>query len=107
MTKTRNGIYYDLTKSTYHFKVPDTNIIFVFSSDLHLFKFEDQYKNHREDFNTKFKARYRINTDMKVMPDILLYNKIETRGFLIVDRGGQKLCQESLLLNGETVIPKI
>jgi hypothetical protein len=99
--KTRNGIYYDLTLSTYKFKVPDTNITFVFSSDLHMMKFEDQYKANRNDHNLKLKARFRINVDMKVMPDVLLYKKIETRGFLMVNEGGHRICQEQLILIGE------
>lgn len=104
--RTRNGIYYDLSKSTYRFKVPDTNITFVFSSDLHMIKFEDQFKENRNDFNVKQKARYRIDITMKVLPDILLYKKIETRGFLMVNEGGQVLCQENLKLIGEKATPK-
>jgi hypothetical protein len=104
--KTRNGIYYDLTKSCYKFKVPDTNMVFVFSSDLHMIKFEDQYKENRDDINLKLTSRYRVNMQMKVFPDLLLYKKIETRGFLVINEGGQKICQENLLLNGERVTAK-
>jgi len=106
MGVTRNGIYYRLDTSKYRFKVPDTNITFVFSSDLHLCKFEERYKSNREEQNIKFNARYRINVDTKVLPDILLYKKIETRGFLLIDEKGLKICQESLLLNGERVTQK-
>lgn len=99
--KTRNGIYYDFTKSTYKFKVPDTNMTFVFSSDLHLVKFEDQYKKNRDEHNTKFKARFGFTFDSKVLPDLGLYRRIEKRGFLVYNEGGQKVCQESLILSGE------
>lgn len=104
--KTRNGIYYDLKVSSYKFKVPDTNVTFVFSSDLHMIKFEDQYNAHRVEFNTKLRARYRVDVDMKVLPDIVLYKKIETRGFLIVNEGGKRICPENLKLDGEKVTPK-
>jgi len=99
--KTRNGVYYDLTKSTYKFVVPDTKMTFVFSSDLHLIKFEDQYSINRHNFNLKLRSRYRVNIEAKVLPDLLLYQKIETRGFLVVNEEGEILCQESLILNGE------
>jgi hypothetical protein len=104
--RTRNGIYYDLSKSTYKLKMPDTNITFVFSSDLHRTKFEEQYKENRAEHNLKFHARYRIDTNMKVLPDIVLYKRIETRGFLLIDEGGQYIWQQNLILNGEKVIPK-
>jgi hypothetical protein len=104
--KTRNGIYYDLSKSTYKFKVPDTNITFIFSSDLHLLKFEEQYLNNRYDYNLKLTVRLKIPIIMKVVPDVVLYRKIETRGFLLIDEGGQKICQENVQLNGEKVTRK-
>jgi hypothetical protein len=104
--KTRNGIYYDMTKSPYRIKPPDTNLTFVFSSDLHLTKFEEQYKANRNEFNMKYSVRFRLDIDMKVLPDILLYKKIETRGFLIVDEGGQMICQENLKLTGGKVTRK-
>lgn len=43
---------------------------------------------------------------MKILPDIVLYKKIETRGFLMVDEGGQKIWLENLLLGGEKVTLK-
>jgi hypothetical protein len=103
--KTRNGIYYDLTKSTYKLKLNDNNITFVFSSDLHRTKFEEQYKQNRTEHNLKFHARYRIDMDMKLLPDILLYKRIETRGFLLIDEGGRNIWQQNLRLIGEKVIP--
>lgn len=106
LMKTRNGVYYDLTKSTYKFKVSDTGMTFIFSSDLHMLKFEDQLQQNRDEHNTKFKARYRMDFNMKVLPDLGLYRKIESRGFLVINEGGQKLCLESLQLNGEKATPK-
>jgi hypothetical protein len=104
--KTRNGIYYDLTLSSYIYKLRDTGLTFVFSSDLHLTKFEEQYKKHRNDFNLKLKSRFRLNVNFTTFADIVLYKKIETRGFLILIEGGQKLCQENLKLVGERATPK-
>ena len=103
---TRNGIYYDFTKSKYRYKITDTEITLVFSSDLHMIKFEEQYLQHRKEHNIKFSSRFRINILITVLPDLILYKRIETRGFLIINERGQKLCQENLLLIGERATPK-
>ena len=103
---TRNGIYYNLELSHYKFKVPDTNMVFIFSSELHLFKFEDRYIDNRKDFNTKQRSKYRMNIQSIVLPDVLLYKKLESRGFLIVDERGNKICLENLICYGEKVMPK-
>jgi len=103
---TRNGVYYDLTKSTFKFTTPDTKMTFIFSSDLHMFKFEDQYKAFRKEQNLKLKARYRIEIVTTVLSDLVLYKKIETRGFLVINEGGQILCQENLILIGERATRK-
>jgi hypothetical protein len=104
--KTRNGVYYDLTKSTYKFKVPDTNITFVFSSDLRMMKFEDQYLKNRDEHNIKQKARFGFTVDEKTKPDIVLYKRIEKVGFLVINEWGRKLCLENLILTGETATLK-
>jgi hypothetical protein len=101
--KTRNGVYYDLSKSVYKFTVPDTKIQFVFSSDLHMVKFEERYLNYRKQINQKFNARYRLEFNFKTFSDLLLYQTIETRGFLILV-GGRRIWQ--IELGGETVTLK-
>jgi hypothetical protein len=104
--RTRNGIYYDLTKSSYKYRIPDLPVTLVFSSDLHKLKFIENYQQNRQEQNLKFKARYRLECDLKLLHDMALYRKIETRGFLVINEGGQKLCQENLILNGERVMPR-
>ena len=103
---TRNGVYYDLALSPYKFKTPDTKLTYVFSSDLHMLKFEDNYLKYRDEQNIKFKARFRVNTSLSVLHDIVLYKRIESRGFLIINEGGNKICQENLILIGEKVTAK-
>lgn len=104
--KTRNGIYYDLNESVYKHHSKEMGLTFVFSSDLYLCKFEEQFKLHRKDFNLKHSVRFKINVNFKVLPDIILYSKIEKRGFLILSERGQALCQNDLILNGERVTLK-
>lgn len=104
--KTRNGIHYDLKHSTYTFKVPDTKVTYVFSSDLHLVKFEEQYLDNRHEVNLKLKVRFKIEVATTNLADIILYKRIETRGFLVYSEGGNILCLENLLLSGERVTRK-
>lgn len=99
--KTRNGIYYDLTKSTYSFISKELNLIFMFSSDLYLCKFEEQFKEHRKEFNLKYSVRFKFDVNFTLLPDLILYRKIEKRGFLIYNQKGATLCLENLILNGE------
>lgn len=84
----------------------DTGLAFVFSSDLYLTKFEEQYKAHRQEFNIKLKARYKIDTIFNSYADIVLYNAIEKRGFLIFNERGCEICRENLILIGEQVTAK-
>lgn len=95
---TRNGIYYDLTKSPY--KVTTNGLTYYFSSDLHMFKFEDRLKESRNEIDLRLTARYRITIRFPALADITLYQKIETRGFLVINDKGVRLCKENLLLNG-------
>ena len=104
--KTRNGIYYDLTKSTYNYVDKETKLIYSFSSDLHLCKFEERKSRHRKEFNLKFGVRFKVDINFKTLPDLILYRRLETRGFLILDERGQPICQENLILGGEKVMLK-
>lgn len=104
--KTRNGIYYNLKYSKYRLYVPETRLTFVFSSNLYMNKFEEQILLNREEQNAKFKARYKLNIAAVILPDVMLYNKIEKRGFLIINERGQEICQENLLLHGEQLTRK-
>lgn len=99
--KTRNGIYHDLTLSDIKFKVPDTRMIFVFSSELYRLKFITKYLSHRKEQNDKLTAKFRLTLNTKVLPDLTLYKKIETRGFLVINERNETLCQENLILSGE------
>ena len=91
---TRNGIYYDLTKSCYRLKVND--YIFVFSSQLHLKNYKLKLNENREKINNSLTNRFKITVDVSELADIILYRKIETRGFLIVTKGGTELCQKDI-----------
>lgn len=103
---TRNGIYYDFSQSPYKVRIADTGLVYVFSSDLHMLKFKDKFKLHRTEINTRLSARYHVPINFPVLADMILYQKIETRGHLILNDKGVELCKESLILNGGMAILK-
>lgn len=99
--KTRNGVFYDLKHSTYRHE--ENGLTFVFSSKNHLEKFKKKILENREKINYSLSNRFNFNIDVSVLADIVLYNKIETRGFLIVSKGGTELCQRSITYGGGIV----
>ena len=101
---TRNGVCYDLNKSEY--RHTEGNLTFVFSSQLHLDKFKTKLEENRDILNYSLTRRFNMIVDISELADVVLYRKIETRGFLIVTSEGKELCQKSLLYYGGTVKPK-
>lgn len=97
---TRNGVCYDLQRSTYRAKVD--GLTYVFSSKLHLDKFKKKYRENRDIVNYSLSKRFNVAVDVSQLADIVLYRKIETRGFLIVTNEGNELWQENLRYAGGT-----
>jgi hypothetical protein len=97
---TRNGVYYDLKQSRYKVHCSG-GLLLYFSSDLHMLKFLDKKEAHRKEINDKMTSRFRIEIRLNTLADIILYQKIETRGFYITDEKGNELCRENLILSGE------
>jgi hypothetical protein len=81
-------------------------IIFCFSSKNHKEKFLEQYLQNRHNINTSLSKRFKFTITVNTLADIALYKQIETRGFLIKNIEGEKLCKESILLNGGKVMKK-
>lgn len=94
MTITRAGVYYDLSKSHHRLKLEECT--FVFSSQLHLDKFKSQYQAHREKINVSLSKRFNVNVDVSMLADVVLYKRIETRGFLIVSKDGKLSCVSNI-----------
>ena len=91
----RNGVCYDLTISEYRYEVD--GVTFVFSSKLHLDKFQKNIKSNRDILNYSLTKRFNILTDISKLADLVLYKKIETRGFLVIVDKGTEICQNNLL----------
>lgn len=105
MVITRNGVCYDLSISEYRFT--EGELTFVFSSKLHLEKFKKKLRENRDIVNYSLSKRFGFTVNVSYLADVVLYKKIETRGFLIVTNEGKELCQRSnLKFVGGKVIPQ-
>lgn len=90
---TKNGVCYDFNVSEY--RVTVDNLTFVFSSQLHLDKFKQRLSENRNTINRSLAKRFNLHIDVSTLADIVLYKKIETRGFLIVTNEGTELWQRN------------
>lgn len=100
---TRHGVCYDLTVSPFKCKIG--NLTYMFSSQKHLDKFIEKKKENRDIINYSLTKRFNYRVDVKQLADIVLYRKIETRGFLIVTAEGVELCQDNITFDGGEVTP--
>lgn len=83
--KMRSIIYNDLNDSNYIFSY--NNLDFYFSSRFYLEKFKNKYLDFLKDENDKLNIKFmgKIKCDEMIL--ILLYKKIEKRGFKILKNG--------------------
>ena len=102
MIKTRNGIYKDINYSTYTYNTGQ--LTFVFSSEFYRRKFIDTYMNHRKQISESLSNRFKFSIDVSFLADLVLYTKIEKRGFLLYTKGGEKICQKPKILELESKI---
>ena len=100
----RNGVCYDLEKS--HYRCTKNSVTFIFSSRLHLDKFESKYKQNRDTVNKSLSKRFNLKVNVDTLADVVLYRKIETRGFLI-EVEGEFQWPENLICDGVKVRNKM
>lgn len=101
---TRNGVVYDLTISSYRCTID--GLTFVFSSRLHLDNFKKRLHENRERINTSLSKRFNYNIDVSQLADLVLYRKIENRGFLVLTSEGKELWQNNLkYVGGHVTLP--
>lgn len=74
-------IYNDLNESNYTFKYD--NLVFYFSSQFYQEKFIREYKQFLKDETMKLKIKFKCNIYCDEMILLLLYKKIEKRGFKV------------------------
>lgn len=101
---TRRGICENLELSPY--SVCREGFVFYFSSRVYLRKFNERLPAWEREINERITKRYGVTVKFSVMAAVSLYNKIETRGFLIYDAlTGVLICQkEKVRLSGESLI---
>lgn len=86
---TARGIETDLSKSIY--KSVYGEYVFTFSSKIYKLKFDGMLDNYIKEETTKIYKRYNINLKCDYFLAIALYNKIEKRGFRIVNKRTQEV----------------
>ena len=86
-------IYNDINESNYTFKYDD--LIFYFSSNFYKEKFIKEHINYIRDETMKLKVKFKCNIYCDEMILLLLYKKIEKRGFKVLYK--DKELQESWL----------
>lgn len=107
---TRNGIYYNLLESPYAFTLD--GIQFFFSSESHMEKFKDKYRYNRNVINASLSNRFKFDINVDKLADFILYRKVETRGFLVIDINkdyGERdviQCEKDLIYDGGKMTPK-
>lgn len=78
-------IYNDINESNYNFKYDD--LVFYFSSQFYQEKFTREYLQFLKDENMKLKIKFKCNIYCDEMILLLLYKKIEKRGFKVLYKG--------------------
>ena len=79
---TRGNIEYNFEKSNFIAEI--NNFKFVFSSKLHLEKFNNRIIENRKKISVSLSDRFNLYISADTIADIILYTKIEQRGFLII-----------------------
>lgn len=92
---TRDGVFYNLDVSDYRVDIGE--LTFVFSSALHMRKFIDRLNENRDIINYSLNRRFKMKVDASLIADIVLYSKIETRGFLIECKDGKYTCLSEIV----------
>lgn len=80
-------IYNDINESTYTFKYDD--LVFYFSSQFYQEKFEGMYTQFLKDETMKLKIKFKCNIYCDEMILLLLYKKIEKRGFKVLYKNNE------------------
>lgn len=98
---TKHGVCYDFSISSYRTTL--NGITYVFSSKLHLEKFKKGYVENRRKISDSLSKRFNVRVDVTILADIVLYKKIESRGFLLVVKEVNIECPNDIILNGENL----
>lgn len=88
------------------YKITINEITYVFSSIKHLNKFTDLIEFNRKRIAESLSNRFKINIRLDRLADLVLYSKVESRGFLIEIEGDVIQCLGQVKLSGEKRISR-
>ena len=94
---TRRNIFYNLEESCFKFKIE--NVVFYFSSKLHLQKFIISYSKNIVEINNSLSNRFKFKLNLKWVGILQTYTKIETRGFYLTKEGCVANCKEKVMID--------
>ena len=100
---TRRGICYNLEKSPYSTTLVygDKLIIFYFSSARYKEKFDSELEAARDTLHESLSKRFKIKITFDILSDLILYRKIEKRGFhVFYDGEAYRQWPSSIKLDG-------
>lgn len=104
MSMTRNGVVYNLKKSPY--TVEENGIKFYFSSKNHMEKFNENLIENRNVLTYSLHKRFKTWLINNELYDLVLYSKVETRGFLVTIEGVDYACLKEIVLSGVSKMHK-
>ena len=104
----RGGICYNLEVTPFFIKnkYEGYEVIFNFSSDFYKNKFKTQIDKHREKINESLSKRFGLLYINPILADIVLYSKVETRGFYLLINNKEFKCLSNIKLSGVNQIQK-
>lgn len=87
MGKTRSGVYHDIKESEY--AVSDGKLYMFFSSPTTIKKFMNGYEENRKKMDEKYEKLMSdgVTINQDILFDLMLYKKIEKRGFYCILNG--------------------
>lgn len=95
--KTVKGIYLNLNESDYCFNFK--GLSFYFSSKMYMEKFKENVLYFVEQETIKFEVKYKMTINLDLYFMLVLYNRIEKRGFRVYDNiNNKELSRKSVFI---------
>ncbi|MBR5304965.1 MAG: hypothetical protein IKU37_09095 [Candidatus Gastranaerophilales bacterium] len=79
---TRNGVELDIEQSKYCYTYK--NLTFYFSSRFYVRKFDNELEKFIDNETKKLYNKFKVNTDYSILLAVVLYKRIEKRGFKVM-----------------------
>lgn len=95
---TKRGIYLNLKISPYKFI--GEQFIFYFSSKYHLDIFKRKRLDNFNNVNERLSKRFKTILQCPTLADLILYEKVETRGYFVTDSEKNEISIDELMLLG-------